>query len=444
MNETDEVPFGIRKQEFLFSRCSLVLPSGIVILYDCLRYVFETPSVDCRLGCFCPVPDSQGAAFSVAALPSTPEEFDHAAERQRLEARYPAMHGDIKKARSVKQSCSAKVKPSSSGISFFVPTVIGNQTFKMIYDTALPICEYLPASASWIETNTQLNRWVYSNESSPFQSLDHPTYVPTSSAELLKNYNWSIKYAFRDEVSGVVFTDTVKAGPVVAHKQAVQAATVIQAEFASDGILGLAFSTINTVQPKKQKTFFETLLPTLKKKVFAANLRLDGKPATWDFGYIDDTKFKGKVAYTPVVSQKYWSMNVSSYAVGKGSFTSSIKQVGEVILDSGTSLVYLPKAVVNDYHSHIKGYELQKGGTRTFPCNSTIPDFHFKVDSTTLSIPGRDVNYTVYDPANRICAGVITTQLNSKYSVLGNLFMRNYYVVHSQEEATPKLGFASH
>ncbi|KAF5656973.1 hypothetical protein FCIRC_13407 [Fusarium circinatum] len=372
------------------------------------------------------VPDSQGAAFSVDALPSSPEEFDPAAERQRLEAKYSAIHGDTIEARSVKQSGSVKVKPSSDGNSFFVPTVVGNQTFKMIYDTG------------------SADLWVYSNESSIFQSEDHPTYAPTSSAHLLKNYNWSITYAFGDEVSGVVYTDTVKAGPVVAQKQAVQAATVIQAEFASDGILGLAFSTINTVKPKKQKTFFETLLPTLKKKVFAANLRVDGKPATWDFGYIDDTKFKGKVAYTPVVSTKYWSMNVSTYAIGKGSFTSSKKKVGEVIVDSGTTLVYLPEAVVNDYYSHIKGYKLQEGGSRTFPCNSTVPDFHFKIDSTTLSIPGRDVNYTVYDRANRICGGAISTQLNSKYSVLGNLFMKNYYVVHSQEEATPKLGFAPH
>jgi aspergillopepsin I len=126
----------------------------------------------------------------------------------------------------------------------------------------------------------QLVRWVYSNESSPFQSLEHPTYVPTSSAELLHNYTWSIKYAGGQEISGVVFTDTVKAGPVVAHKQAVQAPTVIPFEFSSDGILGLAFSAINTVEPKKQKTIFDTVLPTLKKKVFAANLRVDGKPAT--------------------------------------------------------------------------------------------------------------------------------------------------------------------
>ncbi|KAF5558983.1 hypothetical protein FMEXI_178 [Fusarium mexicanum] len=371
------------------------------------------------------VPDSQGAAFSVDALPSTPEEFDPVAERQRLETRYPAMHGDIKEVRSVKQSGSVKTTPVGGGAAFFVPTVIGNQTFKLLYDTG------------------SADLWVYSKDSSPFQNEGFPTYVPTSSATLLKGYNFSIKYAFGDVVSGEVFTDTVKAGPVVAHKQAVESALIIQPDLSYDGILGLAFSTINQVVPKKQKTFFETLLPTLKKKVFAANLRVDGKPATWDFGYIDDTKFKGQVAYTPVVSKSHWSMNVGSYAVGKGSFTSK-KKVGEVIVDSGTTIVYLPEAVVNDYYSHIKGYKLTEGGSRTFPCNSTVPDFHFKIDSTTLSIPGRDVNYTVYDRANRICSGAISSQLNSKYSVLGNLFMKNYYVVHSQEEATPRLGFAPH
>ncbi|KAI1023718.1 hypothetical protein LB504_005068 [Fusarium proliferatum] len=372
------------------------------------------------------VPDSQGAAFSLDAFaPATPEEFDPVAERQRLEAKFPTTHGSDIQVRTVKQSGSAKVKPVSGGMSFFVPTVIGNQTFKMLYDTG------------------SADLWVYSNESSPFQSEDHPTYAPTSSATLLKGYNFTLKYAFGDVISGEVFTDTVKAGPVVAHKQAVESALIIQPEVSYDGILGLAFSTINQVVPKKQKTFFETLLPTLKKKVFAANLRVDGKPATWDFGYIDDTKFKGKVAYTPVVSTKYWSMNVSSYAVGKGSFTSK-KRVGEVIVDSGTYLVYLPEAVVNDYYSHIKGYKLTSGGSRTYPCNSTVPDFHFKIDSTTLTIPGRDVNYTVYDPNIRLCTGAITSQLNNKYSVLGNLFMKNYYVVHSREEAIPKLGFAPH
>ncbi|KAF4335901.1 aspartic ase precursor [Fusarium beomiforme] len=337
------------------------------------------------------MPPSQGAAFSVNAFtPSTPEEFDSAAERQRLEAKFPTSDGNTKVARSYKQAGSAKVKPRSNGLSFFVPTVIGNQTFQMVYDTG------------------SADLWVYSNESSPFQSLDHPTYVPTSSAKLLSGYTWAIKYAGGQNVSGVVYTDIVKAGPVVARKQAVQAATIIPFEFASDGILGLAPSTINTVKPNKQKTFFETVMPTLERKLFAANLRVDGKPATWDFGYIDNTKYKGKITYTPVTSEKYWAMNVSTYAVGGGPFTNSKKTVGQVLLDSGSALVYLPDAIVKDYYSQIKGYEYQEGGSHTFPCKGPIPDFHFKIDGTTLTFPGRDVNYTTYDPAHGTCVGAIS------------------------------------
>ncbi|KAK0384430.1 hypothetical protein NLU13_8516 [Sarocladium strictum] len=350
----------------------------------------------------------QGSAFSVDAItPDDPTQFDPAAEMQRLWAKFPTTgdHGSV------------KVNPSSNGLSYFVPTVIGNQTFNLIFDTG------------------SADLWVYSNESSPYQSLDHPTYVPTSSAEFLPNYNWSIKYAFGQSVSGVVFRDTVKAGPLTAHKQAVQAATVIPFEFDSDGILGLAFSAINTVQPVKQKTLFETLMPTLKKKLFAANFRGDGKPSTWDFGYIDRSKFKGDITWAPVVGgQKYWSVDVGSYAVGDGSFTGSNETVGQVIIDSGTSLVYLPTQVVKDYYSHIEGYVEQEGGTYTYPCNSSIPDFRFEVADTVLSIPG----------STGLCAGAINTQLNMKYSVLGNIFMKNYYIIHSREESTPKVGFASH
>lgn len=284
---------------------------------------------------------------------------------------------------------------------------------------------------------------MFSNQSSEFQNEGHPTYAPTSSAHLLPKYTWSIKYAGGSEVSGIVFTDTVKAGPVVAHKQAVQAATVIQTEFASDGILGLASGAINTVKPVKQKTFFETLLPTLEKKLFAANLRADGKPSTWDFGYIDKSKFKGNIVYTPVVGdQKHWQVHVGPYAVGKGSFTK--KEIGDVIIDSGTSLIYLPDSVVKDYYSHIKGYKLQEEGSYTFPCNATIPDLKFKIENTALTVPGRAINYTVYDPDQRICAGAVNPQLNMRYSVLGSLFMKYYYVIHSREEAAPKMGFASH
>ncbi|KAL5115016.1 hypothetical protein ACEQ8H_007057 [Pleosporales sp. CAS-2024a] len=372
------------------------------------------------------VASRRGEAFSIDAVAApTLSQFDPAAELDRLWSKFPTtgLLDRRQTGTTEQQEGSAVVYPVGSGLTFLVPTVVGNQTFQIIYDTG------------------SADLWVYSNESSIYQSLDHPVYIPTSSAHLLPNYTWAIKYASGASVQGVVFTDIVHAGPVVAEKQAVQAATIIPYEFSSDGILGLAPSTINTVVPEKQHTFFETVEPTLSKKVFAANLRKGGN-GTWDFGYIDDAKYSGEIMWAPVVSDKYWAVDVQEYATGEGSFSTAT--VGQVIVDSGTSLVYLPDAVVNDYYSQIAGYSLTQGGSRIFPCNSTVPDLHLKIGQGTVTVFGRDVNFATYDKSKGLCSGAITSSLNMKYSVLGNLFMRNYYVVHSREDSTPQMGFALH
>jgi aspergillopepsin I len=367
----------------------------------------------------------QGEFFSVDAVaaPNLPQ-FDPVTELHRLWSKFPTIATlERRQEDATKQQGSVLVKPKNGGLSYFVPTVIGNQTFQMLYDTG------------------SADLWVISEDGPTWQADEgHPMYHPTSSAELLPNYDWTIKYAYGQSASGVVYTDTVKAGPVTATKQAVQAAVKISFETASDGILGLAPSVINTVQPEKQKTFFDTLEPTLQKKVFAANLRVDGK-GTWDFGYIDESKLKGDITWAPLAGdQKHWQIDVGEYAIGNGSFSSA--SVGEVIVDSGSVLVYLPEAVVDDYYGQIEGSSQTQGGSFIFPCNSTMPDLNFKVGRGVLSMPGREVSYGIYDSAKDLCVGAITTQLNMKYSVLGNLWMRNYYVIHSHEDSAPKMGFA--
>jgi aspergillopepsin I len=371
------------------------------------------------------VATQRGEAFSVDAVPApTMPQFDPVSELHRLWSKFPITTTvERRQEDAEKQKGSVLVKPNGGGLSYFVPTTIGNQTFQMLYDTG------------------SADLWVISEDGPAWQADEgHPLYHPTTSAELLPNHTWSIKYAYGQSASGVVYTDTVKVGPLTATKQAIEAAVKITFETASDGILGLAPSIINQVQPEKQTTFFETLVPTLQKKVFAANLRIDGK-GTWDFGYIDDSKFTGDITWAPVSGdQKHWQVDVGEYAVGNGSFSSAA--VGEVIVDSGSALVYLPSAVVDDYYGQIEGYSLTQGGSSIFPCKSTLPDLNFKVGNGVLSIPGREVNYGTYDKAKDLCVGAITTQLNMKYSVLGNLWMRNYYVVHSHEDSTPKMGFA--
>jgi aspergillopepsin I len=102
-----------------------------------LLYVTAAAAALASSACGVVMPQSQGAAFSMDAItPSAPQHFDPAAELQRLWAKFPTTgHMNTKQARANKQEGSVPANPSSSGLSFFVPTIIGNQTFNLIFDT---------------------------------------------------------------------------------------------------------------------------------------------------------------------------------------------------------------------------------------------------------------------------------------------------------------------
>jgi aspergillopepsin I len=61
----------------------------------------------------------------------------------------------------------------------------------------------------------------------------------------------------------------------------------VSSQFASDanndGLVGLAFSNINTVTPTAQKTFFDTVKSSLSSALFAADLK-KGAAGSYDFG----------------------------------------------------------------------------------------------------------------------------------------------------------------
>ena len=80
-------------------------------------------------------------------------------------------------------------------------------------------------------------------------------------------------------------------GTTTVKNQAVELAQYVSDQFLqdinNDGLLGLAFSSINTVRPEQQLTFFDNVKSSLSAPLFAVDLK-KGEAGTYAFGTIDD------------------------------------------------------------------------------------------------------------------------------------------------------------
>jgi aspergillopepsin I len=91
--------------------------------------------------------------------------------------------------------------------------------------------------------------WVFSSELPSSEQTGHSIYTPSSGTKV-SGATWQISYGDGSGANGDVYKDTVAVGSVTATSQAVEAAQSISAQFQqdtnNDGLLGLAFSSINT------------------------------------------------------------------------------------------------------------------------------------------------------------------------------------------------------
>lgn len=70
----------------------------------------------------------------------------------------------------------------------------------------------------------------------------------------------------------------------------------------------------------------------------------------------------------------------------------------DAIADTGTTLLYLPDAVVQDYYGAIPSasYSSSQGGY-IFPCGASLPSISLGIGTYTANIPGPFLNYAPID-----------------------------------------------
>ncbi|KAI1365122.1 secreted aspartic proteinase precursor [Xylaria arbuscula] len=286
--------------------------------------------------------------------------------------------------------------------------------------------------------------WVFSTDTSSRYVNGQTQYSPSksSTSSKLTNAKWSIAYGDGSSSSGIVYTDVVKIGGLSVAKQAVESAQTVSSSFTSesalDGLLGLSFSTLNTVTPTQQKTWFDNIKSSLDSPIFAVDFKAGGVPGSYDFGYIDSSKYTGSIAYTTVSTrQGFWEFTSTGYAVGSGSFKSTSI---DGIADTGTTLLYVPSTIVSAYYAQVSGAKNNAAaGGYVFPCSASLPDFTFGVGSARIVIPGEYINYAPY--TGTTCFGGIQSSSGIGINIFGDVALKSAYVVF--DSTGPRLGWAS-
>ncbi|CDM30996.1 hypothetical protein DTO013E5_361 [Penicillium roqueforti] len=321
-------------------------------------------------------------------------------------------------------SGSAITTPEADDVEYLTPVTIGSSTLNLDFDTG------------------SADLWVFSSELTSSQQSGHDVYNVGSSGTKLSGASWSISYGDGSSASGDVYKDTVTVGGVKATGQAVEAAKKISSQFLqdknNDGLLGLAFSSINTVSPTPQKTFFDTVKSSLGEPLFAVTLK-HGAPGTYDFGYIDSDKYTGTLAYADVDdSDGFWSFTADSYKIGTGAAGKSITGIA----DTGTTLLLLDSSIVTAYYKKVTGSQnSSSAGGYIFPCSATLPDFTVTINGYDAVVPGKYINFAPVSTGSSSCYGGIQSNSGIGFSIFGDIFLKSQYVVFDSEG--PRLGFAA-
>ncbi|CZR62848.1 probable aspartic proteinase precursor [Phialocephala subalpina] len=322
-----------------------------------------------------------------------------------------------------RQDGSATAVPSD-GVEYLVSTVVGGQTLDLDFDTG------------------SADLWVFSSQLAASSRSGHAYYTSSKSStyKALSGYTWDISYADGSGASGNVGLDTVQIGGTTVTNQAVELAKTVSSTFvsdASDGLVGLAFSSINTVSPQQQSTFFDNAQSSLDSPLFAAYLPFNADGA-YDFGYTDSSKYTGSITYTSVDSSNgFWEYPSTSYKVG-----STVHSLSGYtgISDTGTTLILMGDSAVTAYYNQVSGasYSSSQGGY-IFPCSATLPTLSFKIGSTYATIPASLLNFGTASGSS--CFGSLQSVGSGSQNIYGDVFFNAYYGVF--DASGPSFGFAT-
>ncbi|KAJ5138488.1 uncharacterized protein N7515_003336, partial [Penicillium bovifimosum] len=293
--------------------------------------------------------------------------------------------------------------------------------------------------------------WVWSTELSSETlagNKDHTVFDPSKSSTYKEKEGstWQISYGDGSSASGTVGNDDVNIGGLVIKGQAVEVADVLSTQFVQstgDGLLGLAFSNINTVKPQPVSTPVENMITQSdipkSAALFTAKLgswrdtdEPDKGESFYTFGFIDQDTVKAaesEMFYTPIDnSQGFWMFDSTSATVNGKSIARS---GNKAIADTGTTLALVDDETCQAIYDAIPGaeYDDQNQGW-IYPSDTPadkLPVVSFAVGDKQFVVQKEDLGFA--EAKSGYVYGGIQSRGDMTFDILGDTFLKAIYAV---------------
>ncbi|KAI0941195.1 hypothetical protein AcV7_002831 [Taiwanofungus camphoratus] len=320
--------------------------------------------------------------------------------------------------------------------------LLRNASIYLDSEYVVPVTIGTPGITLYLDFDTgSSDLWVWSMELaniSKYRQAHHIYNPHNSSTAHRSNGTWEISYGDGSSASGDVFTDNVTVAGITIPNQAVEVARHLSSAFlqdgGNDGLLGLAWPSLNTVQPHTVATPVENMINKglITVPVFTVKLGHGRhEPSFYSFGFIDENVTKHRIHYTTVdSSQGFWQVSSRGWMLNGHQHS---RHGNTAILDTGTSLCLVHDDVVEAIYGAIHGasYHYKHGGW-VYPAGAHVPDVAFAVGNHLYNIHPKD--FAFGDADNGYKLGGIQSRGDLDYDIFGDVFLKSVYVVFDQRD----------
>ncbi|KAF8948063.1 hypothetical protein BGZ47_006608 [Haplosporangium gracile] len=312
--------------------------------------------------------------------------------------------------------------------------------------SALPLVDYYglvgigtPPQMLKLQFDTGSSRFVVSTTECPVCSGTSPFNSALSSTFRAGVQPWKIQYGDNSSAAGVIAEDKVTLGSISVQNQKLNLVQTESANFDDtvDGVLGLSFGAISGSTTVFESMLEQKLVDEGVFSFFFGKRDINGGGEVI-FGGVDmDRVGPGNtIIYTPVTEATHWNIDVQDFIMNDGSFakdknTTSIRSV----VDTGTTLLVGPEDWAHWYHSRIPRARKSRE-TWVVPCKGQSK-LSVVIEGKTFTVPYEDLAMASIGAG--LCFSAVQTS-SADFLILGDVFLKNNYVVFDQAEK--RVGFA--